>query len=94
MKNKVGEADNMKIPLLVLAAVAWVGVPGALVGWITGFIGLHIIGAVLWGLFILYTYPRSRHRWGGKVDALTYFLAFVQAGIGGLVAFFVGELTH
>ena len=87
----------MRIPFLVLvslASVAWVGIPGALIGWIAGFFGWHVVAAVLWGLLILNTYPRSRRRWGGKVDALTYFLAFVQAGIGGLAAFFVGQVTH
>lgn len=84
----------MMIILLVLASIAWVGLPGALIGWIAGFFDAHIFAAILWGLFLLYTYPRSRRRWGGKVDALTYFLAFVQAGVGALVAFFVGQVTH
>ena len=84
----------MKILLLVLVCIAWVGLPGALIGWIAGFFDWHILAAILWGLFILYTYPRSRRRWGGKVDALTYFLALVQAGIGGLVVFFIGNITH
>lgn len=84
----------MRILLLLLVGVAWVVVPGALIGWIAGFFGWHIVAAVLWGLFILNTYPRSRRRWGGKADALTYFLAFVQACIGGLAAFFVGQVTH
>ena len=56
---------------LVLVGIAWVGLPGALISWITGFFGWHIVAAILWGLFILYTYPRSRRRWGGKVDVLT-----------------------
>ncbi len=84
----------MGIPILVLLAIAWVGLPGALIGWITGFFDFHIVAAILWGLFVLNTYPRSRRRWGGKVDALTYFLAFIQAGIGGAVVFFVGQVTH
>ena len=84
----------MGIPILVLLAIAWVGLPGALIGWVTGFFDFHIVAAILWGLFVLNTYPRSRRRWGGKVDALTYFLAFIQAGIGGAVVFFVGQVTH
>lgn len=84
----------MRILLLVLVGIAWVGLPGGLIGWIAGFFGWHIVAAILWALFILYTYPRSRRRWGGRVDALTYFLAFIQAGIGGLVVFFVGQVTH
>jgi hypothetical protein len=84
----------MRFLLLVLAGIAWVGLPGALIGWIAGFFNSHIVIAVLWGLFILYTYPRSRLRWGGKVDALTYLLALVQAVIGGMTAFVVGEFTH
>jgi hypothetical protein len=84
----------MKILLMLLFSIAWVAVPGALIGWIAGFFDWQIVAAILWGLFILYTYPRSRRRWGGKVDALTYFLALVQAGIGGVVVFFVGQVTH
>lgn len=84
----------MKILLLILLAISWVGLPGALIGWIAGFFDAHIVAAILWGLFVLNTYPRSRRRWGGKVDALTYFLALIQAGMGGAAVFFVGQFTH
>jgi len=84
----------MKILLLVLVGIAWVGLPGALIGWISGFFNWQIVAAILWGLFILYTYPRSRRRSGGKVDVLTYFLALIQAGVGGTAVFFVGQVTH
>lgn len=86
----------MKILLLVLVGIAWLVLPGALIGWISGFFDWQIIAAILWGLFILYTYPRSRRSWmgGSKVGILTYFLALVQAGIGGTVVFFVGQVTH
>ncbi len=85
----------MKPLLLYLPlAILWVAAPGALIGWIGGFFEVHLIAAIGWGLFVLFTYPRSRVRWAGRADALTYFLAFVGGCIGGLATYFAGELLH
>jgi len=80
--------------LYLLLAILGVAVPGALIGWIAGFFEVHLIAAIGWGLFVFFTYPRSRVRWAGGADAFTYFLAFVGGCIGGLVAYFAGELLH
>ena len=68
-------------------------IPGALIGLITGFFGFHLIAAIVGGIFFFITYPRSRRRWGSKVDALTYLLALCGAVGGGLTCYFVGTLV-
>ena len=75
---------------LLLLGLAYVAVPGALIGLIAGLFGEHHIAAIVWGLLILLTHARS---WigRGKVDALTYFLAAAQGIVGAMSAFFVGN---
>jgi len=84
----------MVILVVALMVIAWVGVPGALIGWIAGFFDWQIYAAIAWAAFIFYTFQRSRRKEAGRVDLLTYFLAFVQASIGGAIAFVVGHFTH
>lgn len=84
----------MDILLLPLVVIAWVSIPGALIGWIAGFFNGHIYAAILWGIIILITYPRAKVKGGFKIDAVTVFLALVQALGGAAIAYFVGEITH
>jgi hypothetical protein len=84
----------MNILILGLIVLAWVGIPGTLIGWIAGFFNWQIFAGILWGIIIILTYPglwRKRFR---KVGTLTYFLALFQAGLGFLIAFLVGNVTH
>jgi hypothetical protein len=77
-----------------LIILAWVGIPGALIGWIAGFFDWQIIAGLIWGIAIILTYPglwRKRFR---RVGTLTYFLALVQAAAGWAIVFFVGNITH
>ncbi len=76
----------MKSTYIFLGNIAAVGLPGALIGWLTGFIGWHPVAAIVWGLFIL----DFRRRNLGKADAYTWFLA----GMAGLAVYFVGQVTH
>ena len=50
----------MDILLLPLVIIAWVSVPGALFGWLAGFINWHLYIAILWAIIILITYQRSK----------------------------------
>ncbi len=84
----------MEILLLIGVVVAWVCVPGALIGWIAGFFNWHIYAAVLWALIILITYPRSKKKGRIKIDKFTIFLALIQAVTGGVITFIIGEITH
>lgn len=77
-----------------MVVVAWVSIPGALIGWIAGFFNWHLFAAILWGIVILLTYPRAKMRKNFKLDPLTIFLALIQAGLGGAITYFVGEFTH
>ena len=84
----------MDILLLPLVVLAWVAVPGALIGWIAGFFNVHLYAAIIWGLVILITYPRAKGKGRFKLDRITVFLALVQAGAGAVITYFVGALTH
>ena len=84
----------MDILLLPLVVIAWVSIPGALIGWIAGFFNWHIYAAILWGIVIIFTYPRAKVKSDFKIDALTIFLALIQAGAGAAIVYFVGEITH
>jgi ABC-type Mn2+/Zn2+ transport system permease subunit len=84
----------MDILLLPLVVIAWVSVPGVLIGWLAGFLNWHLYAAILWGIIILITYPRAKGKGKFKLDALTVFLAIIQAGAGGAIAYFVGAVTH
>jgi len=84
----------MDILLLPLVVIAWVSIPGALIGWITGYFNGHIYAAILWGLIILITYPRAKLKGKRKLDKVTIILALLQAVAGGAITYFVGEFTH
>ena len=84
----------MDILLLPLVVIGWVGVPGALLGWLAGYINWHLYAAILWAIIVLITYPRAKGKGRFKLDGLTVFLALVQAGAGGVIAYYVGEITH
>jgi hypothetical protein len=75
-------------------AIVWVIVPAVLIGWVAGFFSWHVYAAIIWGLCILIIYPRFRRRWGVKVNAFSYFLALIQAGIGGFITYIIGAITH
>ncbi|MBA7476312.1 hypothetical protein ES707_11696 [subsurface metagenome] len=81
--------------LLVPLAFPLMGaIPGAIIGLITGLFGFHLIAAIVIGIFIFITYPRSRRRWGSEPDLLTYFLALCGAAGGGFACYFVGNLLQ
>jgi len=82
------------LPLSALTFAIMTAIPGALIGWITGFWKLHIIAAILVGLFFFITYPRSRPRWGFRPDWFTYFNAICGAIGGALACYFAGQLLH
>ena len=84
----------MDILLLPLVVIAWVTVPGALIGWLTGFANWHPWAAICWALIILITYPRTKLRNGNQIDFLTIFLALLQACTGGAITYIVGQVTH
>ncbi len=81
--------------LLVPIAFPLMGaIPGAIIGLITGLFGFHLIAAIVIGIFIFITYPRSRRRWGSEPDLLTYFFALCGAAGGGFACYFVGNLLQ
>jgi len=81
--------------LLIPIAFPLMGaIPGAIIGLITGLFGFHLIAAIIIGIFIFITYPRSRRRWGSEPDLLTYFLALCGAAGGGFACYFVGNLLQ
>ncbi len=84
----------MDILLLPLVVIAWVAVPGALLGWLTGFINWHPWAAIFWALIILITYPRTKLINDKKIDFLTIFLALIQACTGGAITYIIGQVTH
>ena len=80
--------------LLFIVAIAWIVVPAFLIGWIAGFWDVQIIGAAIWACVIIYFYIRARLKSGKKFDALTYFLASIQACAGGAIVYFIALATH
>ena len=83
----------LMVPLMLLGFAIMAAIPGALIGLITGLFGVHLIAAIVGGIFFFITYPRSRRRWGSEPDALTYFLALCGAVGGGFACYFVGSLV-
>lgn len=84
----------MGFVLLGIVATAWVILPAILIGWIAGFWDLQIIAAAVWGLAIIIIYIRTQMKSGMKFDLLIYFLAFIQACIGGLIVYYIALATH
>jgi len=82
------------ILILFLVGISWVVVPAVLIGWLTGYTDGHLIAAVLWGLIVIFIYSRSRVKLDGKIDRATLILALIQAAMGGLIVFYVGQVTH
>lgn len=89
--------DKRKILLLPVFGLGFAimgAIPGALIGFITGLFGFHLIAGIVGGIFFFITYPPSRRRRGSQVDALTYFLALCGAVGGGLACYFIGSLQQ
>ena len=82
------------ILILFLVGISWVVIPAVLIGWLTGYADGQLIAAILWGLIVIFIYSRSRVKLDGKIDRVTLILALIQAVIGGLIVFYVGQATH
>ena len=74
--------------------IGWIIVPAVILGWVTGYFNGHIVASIVWGLIILYMYPRSARRWGGRFDPAIFSLSLTQAVVGGLITYFIGVITH
>ena len=82
------------ITILFLVGISWVVIPAPLIGWLTGYADGHLIAAILWGLIVIFIYCRSRVKLDWKIDKATLILALIQAAMGGLIVFYVGQATH
>ena len=82
------------ITILFLVGISWVVIPAVLIGWLAGYADGHLIAAVLWGLIVIFIYSRSRVKLDGKIDRATLILAFIQAAMGGLIVYYIGQATH
>ncbi len=82
------------IMILFLVGISWVVIPGALIGWITGYFDGHLIAGIFWALFVMFVYARSRVKLDGKIDRATFILGLIQAVLGGLLVFYIGQVTH
>lgn len=82
------------ITILFLVGISWIVIPGVLIGWITGYFNGHLVAAILWGLFVMFVYARSRVKLDGKIDRATFILGLIQAVGGGLLVFYIGQATH
>ena len=82
------------ITILFLVGISWVVIPAVLIGWITGYFDRQLVAALLWGLAIMFIYSRSRVKLDGKIDRATFILGLIQAVMGGLIVFYVGQATH
>ena len=82
------------ILILFLVGISWIVIPGTLIGWVTGYFDGHLIAAILWALFIMFVYARSRVKLDGKIDRATFILGLIQAVLGGLLVFYIGQVTH
>jgi branched-subunit amino acid permease len=82
------------ITILFLVGISWVVIPAVLIGWLTGYADGQLIAAIVWGLIVIFIYSRSRVKLDGKIDRATLILAIIQAVMGGLIVFYVGQATH
>ena len=82
------------ITILFLVGISWVVIPGVLIGWITGYFNGQLVAAVLWALTVMFVYSRSRVKLDGKIDRATFILGLIQAAMGGLIVFYIGQATH
>ena len=82
------------IMILFLVGISWIVIPGTLIGWLTGYFDGHLIAAIFWALFIMFVYARSRVKLDGKIDRATFILGLIQAVLGGLLVFYIGQVTH
>ena len=82
------------ITILFLVGISWVVIPAILIGWLTGYFDGQLVAAMLWGLIVIFIYSRSRVKLDGKIDRATLILALIQAVMGGLIVFYVGQATH
>ena len=82
------------ITILFLVGISWVVIPAVLIGWLTGYADGQLIAAIIWGLIVIFIYSRSRVKLDGKIDRATLILAIIQAVMGGLIVFYVGQATH
>jgi branched-subunit amino acid permease len=82
------------ITILFLVGISWVVIPAVLIGWLTGYADGQLIAAIIWGLIVIFIYSRSRVKLDGKIDRATLILALIQAVMGGLIVFYVGQATH
>ena len=82
------------ITILFLVGISWIVIPGVLIGWISGYFHGQLTAAILWGLFVMFVYARSRVKLDGKIDRATFILGLIQAIGGGLLVYYIGQATH
>jgi branched-subunit amino acid permease len=82
------------ILILFFVGISWVVIPALLIGWLSGYADGHLIAAILWGLIVIFIYSRSRVKLDGKIDKATLILALIQAAMGGLIVFYIGQAIH
>jgi hypothetical protein len=82
------------ITILFLVGISWIVIPGAIIGVITGYFEKHLVAAILWGLFVMFVYARSRVKLDGKIDRATFILGLIQAVGGGLLVYYIGQAMH
>ncbi|MFC1972609.1 hypothetical protein ACFLVE_04320 [Chloroflexota bacterium] len=94
MSNEPSGKRKLAIPLFGIVFALFSAFPGALTGAITGFLGIHLVTAIVGGILFFILYPWQRRKQGYVVDGLTYFNAICGAVGGSLACFFVGQAVH
>lgn len=72
--------------LLRVAPLA--AIPGAVVGFVAGLLGVHLIAAVIWGLWTLFGYLGFGLK---RFGAVAYLDALTAAAASGAAVYFVGN---
>jgi|GEM_PF-2347855 len=83
----------LKLALWGLGYFLILAIPGAIIGFITGFFDYHRIAAVACGVLFFILYPASRKKWGPDWDDITLLMAFCGSIGIGLSCYIVGSLT-
>ncbi|HEY51207.1 MAG TPA: hypothetical protein G4O20_05315 [Dehalococcoidia bacterium] len=92
--------EQLPLRRRILKLVLWgfgylviLAIPGAIIGFVTGFFSYHRIAAVAGGVLFFILYPASRRKWGPGLDDITLLMAFCGSIGVGLSCYIVGSLT-
>jgi hypothetical protein len=83
----------MKLVLWGLGYLVVLAIPGAIIGFATGFFNAHRIAAIVAGVLFFILYPASRRKWGPGWDNITLLLTLCGSIGIGLSCYIVGSLT-